>query len=258
MYAIFITGTAGSGKSLLTSNLLEWYNSNDITPISINLNPGVSILPYEPDVDVRDFIDIYSIMENYNLGPNGSLILANDLISTKLNEIQQQAEELNPDYIIVDTPGQIELFAFRSSGPYIVSNFFSDNKLNLFTIDGNLAQSPINYVSLMFLSQSVKLRLNIPQINVLTKRDKIIDNLNEILEWPISSSSLQNSLNKEKNFEESLLSKDLIKTLFKSGHIANPIAVSNTTMNGMINLSAALSRVFTYGEEEGKKNSNNL
>jgi hypothetical protein len=110
----------------------------------------------------------------------------------------------------------------------------------------------------MFLSQSVKLRLNIPQINVLTKRDKIIDNLKEILEWPISNSSLQNSLNKEKNFEESLLSKDLIKTLFKSGHIANPIAISNTTMNGMINLSAALSRVFTYGEEEGKKNSNQL
>jgi GPN-loop GTPase len=256
MYAIFITGTAGSGKSLLTSNLLEWYNSNDTTPISINLDPGVSMLPYEPDVDVRDFIDIYSIMENYNLGPNGSLILANDLISTKLNEIQQQAEELNPDYIIVDTPGQIELFAFRSSGPYLISNFFSDNKINLFTIDGTLANSPINYVSLMFLSQSVRLRLNIPQINVLTKRDKIIDNLKEILEWPISMSSLQNSLNKEKNFEESLLSKDLIKTLFKSGHLANPIAISNTTMNGMINLSAALSRVFTYGEEEGKKNSN--
>ena len=89
----------------------------------------------------------------------------------------------------------------ESSGPYLVSNFFSDNKLNLFTIDGTLAQSPINYVSLMFLSQSVKLRLNIPQINVLTKRDKIIDNLEEILEWSNSISSLQNSLNKEKNFE---------------------------------------------------------
>ena len=53
-----------SGKSLLTSYLLEGDNSNDITPISINLDPGVSILPYEPDVDVRDFIHIYSIMEN--------------------------------------------------------------------------------------------------------------------------------------------------------------------------------------------------
>ncbi|MBA3750205.1 MAG: ATP/GTP-binding protein, partial [Nitrosopumilus sp.] len=153
-------------------------------------------------------------------------------------------------YIIVDTPGQIELFAFRSSGPYFVSNFFSDNKVSLFTIDGTLAESPINYVSLMFLSQSVKLRLKTPQINVLTKRDKIIDKLEEVLEWSRSISTLQNSLNKEKNFEESLLSKDLINTLFKSGHISNPIAISNTTMNGMLNLSAALSRILTQGEEE--------
>ena len=250
MYAIFVTGTAGSGKSLLTSNLLEWYNSNDISPISINLDPGVANLPYNPDVDVRDFIDIYSIMENYNLGPNGSLILANDLISTKLSEIQQQVDEMNPDYVIVDTPGQIELFAFRSSGPYFVSNFFSDNKVTLFTIDGTFAESPINYVSLMFLSQSVKLRLNTPQINVLTKRDKIIDKLKEVLDWSNSISSLQDSLDKEKNFEQSLLSKDLIKTLLRSGNITNPIAISNITMNGMINLSAALSRIFTHGEEE--------
>lgn len=255
MYTIFITGTAGSGKSLLTSNLLQWYNSNDITPISINLDPGVVNLPYDPDVDVRELIDIYSIMEKYNLGPNGSLILANDLIATQLDEIQNQVHEINPDYIIIDTPGQIELFAFRSSGPYFVSNFFSDNKIALFTIDGTLATSPINYVSLMFLSQSVKLRLNLPQINVLTKRDKIIDKLNEVLQWPTSISSLQDSLNKEKNFEESLLSKDLMKTLFKSGNITNPIAISNTTMNGMINLSAALSRIFTYGEEEKKATS---
>jgi len=250
MHTIFVTGTAGSGKSLLTSNLLEWYTSNDVTPISINLDPGVANLPYNPDVDVREFIDIYSIMENYNLGPNGSLILANDLIATKLSEIQQQVDELNPDYIIVDTPGQIELFAFRSSGPYFVSNFFSDTKVSLFTIDGTLAESPINYVSLMFLSQSVKLRLKTPQINILTKRDKIIDKLEEVLEWSRSISALQNSLNKEKNFEESLLSKDLINTLFKSGHISNPIAISNTTMNGMLNLSAALSRILTQGEEE--------
>ena len=205
MYTIFVTGTAGSGKSLLTSNLLEWYNSNDFTPISINLDPGVTNLPYNPDVDVRDFIDIYSIMENYNLGPNGSLILA---------------------------------------------NFFSDNKVSLFTIDGTLAESPSNYVSLMFLSQSVKLRLNIPQINVLTKRDKIIDKLEEVLEWSNSISSLQDSLNKEKNLEQSLQSKDLIKTLLKNGHITNPIAISNITMNGMINLSASLSRIFTQGEEK--------
>jgi GTPase SAR1 family protein len=250
MNTIFVTGTAGSGKSLLTSKLLEWYNSNETTPISVNLDPGVTNLPYEPDIDVRDFVDIYSIMENYNLGPNGSLILANDLISTKLDEIQQQVQELNPDFIIVDTPGQIELFVFRLSGPYFISNFFSDNKATLFTMDGAIAESPINYVSLLFLSQAVKLRLKIPQINVLTKRDKIINKLKEVIEWSYSETSLQNSLNNEKDYEQSLLSKDIIKTLFKSGNTISPIAMSNLTMSGMVNLTAALSRILTQGEKE--------
>lgn len=249
MYSIFVTGTAGSGKSYLTSRLLEWYHSNDASPIAINLDPGVEKLPYEPDIDVREFIDIYSIMDNYNLGPNGSLILANDLIATKIDEIQNQVNELNPDYIIIDTPGQIELFAFRSSGPYFISNFFSDNKTSIFTIDGTIAQNPINYVSLIFLAQSVKLRLKIPQVNVLTKRDKIIDSLEEILGWANSFINIQNSLSKEGNNEQSLISKDLIKILYKSDNVINPIPLSNLTMNGMINLSAALSRIFTQGNE---------
>ena len=252
MHTIFITGTAGSGKSLLTARLLEWYHSNEVAPISINLDPGVSKLQYDPDIDVREFIDFYSIMEDYNLGPNGSLILANDLISTKIEEIQNQVQELNPDYIIIDTPGQIELFAFRSSGPYFVSNFYSDTKVTLFTIDGTLATSPISFVSLLFLSQSIKLRLGIPQINVLTKRDKIIEKLPEILDWSNSMTSIQNSLNHEKDTEQSLLGKDIIRTLYKSGNMLSPIAMSNITMNGMVNLSAALSRILTQGEEEHK------
>ena len=250
MHTIFITGTAGSGKSLLTSRLLEWYHSNDVAPISINLDPGVSKLHYEPDIDVRELIDYYSIMEDYNLGPNGSLILANDLISTKVEEIQKEVQEFNPDYVIIDTPGQIELFAFRSSGPYFVSNFYSDTKVTLFTMDGTLATSPISFVSLMFLSQSIKLRLNIPQINVLTKRDKIIDKLPEILDWSNSLTALENSLSLEKDAEQSLLSKDIIKTLYRSGNMVSPIAMSNITMNGIVNLSAALSRILTLGEEE--------
>ena len=42
--------------------------------------------------------------------------MANDLIASKINEIQDEVNNINPDYLIVDTPGQIELFAYRSSG----------------------------------------------------------------------------------------------------------------------------------------------
>ena len=35
---------------------------------------------------------------------------------------------MNPDYLIVDTPGQIELFAYRSSGPFLVENIHQKKK----------------------------------------------------------------------------------------------------------------------------------
>lgn len=249
MDAIFITGTAGSGKSLLTSRLLQWYVDRKSFPVSINLDPGAVSLPYEPDVDVRDYIDINTLMEKYNLGPNGSLVMASDMIATRLDEIQDEVNDLNPDHVLIDTPGQIELFAFRASGPYFVSNLQSDNKVNLFIYDGVLVSSPINFVSIGLLASSVKLRLKIAQVNILTKRDLIVDKLRNILEWSSSALSLESSLDNEKDAEYSLLSKDLVRSMSKGGFHQNVIPVSSMTLNGMVNLSAALARIVSQGEE---------
>jgi GTPase SAR1 family protein len=188
-------------------------------------------------------------MEKYNLGPNGSLVMASDMIATRLDEIQDEVNDLNPDYVLIDTPGQIELFAFRASGPYFVSNLQADNKVNLFIYDGMLVSSPINFVSIALLASSVKLRLKIAQVNILTKRDLIVDKLRNILEWSSSALSLESSLDNEKDAEYSLLSKDLVRSMNKGGFHQNVIPVSSMTLNGMVNLSAALARIVSQGEE---------
>jgi hypothetical protein len=247
--AIFITGTAGSGKSLLTSKLMHWYQDNNAYPVALNLDPGAVNLPYEPNVDVRNYINIATLMESYGLGPNGSLIMASDMIATKLDDIQKEIDELNPDYLIVDTPGQIELFAFRASGPYFVVNLHADNKSTIFVFDGMLVSSPINFVSISLLASSVKLRLKTPQINVLTKRDLIIDKLKNIMEWSGSATALEYVLNSEKDAEHSLLAKDLARSMSKGGFAQSLIPVSNVNMNGLVNLAAALSRILNLGED---------
>lgn len=247
--AIFVAGTAGSGKSLLTSRLLQWYRDSGTYPIALNLDPGVASLPYQPDVDIRDYIDIGVLMDNYALGPNGALVMASDMAATKLDEIQNEVDELNPDYVIVDTPGQIELFAFRASGPYFVSNFNADSKATLFAFDGTLVSSPINFVSIALLSSSVKLRLKTAQINVLTKRDLVIDRLKDILDWAASTQALDSALSGEKESEYSLLSKDLSRSMTKAGFAPGLIAMSSTTMNGIVNVAAALSRTLNQGED---------
>ena len=133
MKSIFLTGTAGSGKSLLTSKIYEYYTRNGAFAAILNLDPGVETLPYTCDIDVRDYVDIVSIMKQYELGPNGALVMANDLIATKIDEIQREIDSTNPDYLLVDTPGQIELFAYRTSGPFLVQNLNLDEKISIFT-----------------------------------------------------------------------------------------------------------------------------
>jgi GTPase SAR1 family protein len=116
----FVAGTAGSGKSLLTSALKNWFVNRGEDAIAVNLDPGVVELPYEAEVDIRDRIQLQQVMEDYQLGPNGALVLAADLIATKMGEIQEEIDSFKPENVIVDTPGQTELFAFRESGEFVV------------------------------------------------------------------------------------------------------------------------------------------
>ena len=67
----FITGTAGSGKSLLTGALKNWYVNRGEDAIAVNLDPGVVDLPYDPDVDIRDRIQLQDVMQDYGLGRTG-------------------------------------------------------------------------------------------------------------------------------------------------------------------------------------------
>ncbi len=249
MKTIFISGTAGAGKSLLTSKLYEYYTKNGAFAAVLNLDPGVESLPYTCDIDVRDYVDIVSIMQQYDLGPNGALIMANDLIASKIDDIQNEVNRVNPDYLIVDTPGQIELFAYRSSGPFLVENISSEEKTSIFLFDGALITSPVNFVSIALLATSIRLRLKLSTINVLTKTDLIGTKLKDILQWTTSLSTLENAIAKEADGEIYTLTTNILRGLNLGGFAQGLIPVSNVTGDGFVNLEGALSRILNLGEE---------
>jgi len=246
--AIFVTGTAGSGKSMLTSKILEYYQNNGVFASVLNLDPGVESLPYRPDVDVRDYVDIVQIMKQYDLGPNGSMIMANDLIATKIEDIQNEIHGVNPDYLIVDTPGQIELFAYRASGPFFIQNIDASEKTNIFLYDGTMIVSPSNFISISLLATSIKLRLGLPTINVMTKTDLIPDKIDQVLKWSSDPISLEEELETLEG-ETYSFATDILRTLNIGEFAGDLIPISNLTGEGMVNLQAALSRIINLGEE---------
>ena len=249
MKSIFIVGTAGAGKSLLTSKIYEYYTRNGAFAAILNLDPGVETLPYACDVDVRDHVDIVSLMKQYELGPNGALIMANDLIATKIDAIRDEVDKANPDYLLVDTPGQIELFAYRASGQFLVQNLNLDEKMSIFLFDGSLVTTPVNFVSIALLATSIKLRLNLPTINVLTKTDLIGDKLKEILKWTTNLPALENAISQEVDGETYTLTTSILRGLNLGGFAQGIIPLSNVSGEGMVNLESALSRTINLGEE---------
>lgn len=249
MHIIFVTGTAGSGKSLLTSALLPWYAERGAHAVALNLDPGATNLPYAPAVDVRDHINLRALMDSYMLGPNGALVMAADLIATRLPELQAELEELRADYLIVDTPGQLELFAYRPSGPYVVEALKGDGAVILFLFDATLVRTPANLVSIALLAASVQVRIGAPQVPVLSKRDLVEDAWRTILQWSSSTAALEAALGQAGSSTDYLLSSHILRSLVRTGFSFELLPVSATTRDGFVELSATLGRVLRGGEE---------
>ena len=247
---IFVIGMAGSGKSYLVSTLQDWLRMKKLNAISVNLDPGVVNLPYNPTVDCRMFVDTNRLMQEYELGPNGALIMAADLIADHMEEIKQNIEDEAADIVLVDTPGQIELFAFRQSGPYISEAISGEGKAVVYVFDGAFSKNPANYVSNMFLSAAVYNRLLLPQVYAITKSDLLSEQeLDQMVSWAEDFEELEQSLETQLGKTESLINRDLARAISDVGLMSEPIPISAKTFTGLIELYAALTRIFAGGEE---------
>jgi GTPase SAR1 family protein len=235
MPVVFIIGTAGSGKSLFTASFSGWLKMSKQDVAVVNLDPGALKLPYSPDVDIRNYVDVGDLMEKYGLGPNGAMIVAADLIADEIENITRDIEAAKADLVLVDTPGQMELFAFRASGPYMFDAVFPIN--------------PVNYVSNMFLSAAVYNRFFQPQVHVLSKCDLLPKkDVEKIADWSANLNSLEDAINQLEG-EKRLFNRNMVHAISKLGLRFMLIPISGKTNQGMNNFNTTLERILTGGEK---------
>jgi GTPase SAR1 family protein len=250
MFIVFIIGTAGSGKSLLTGVLSEWLKMSKQDVATVNLDPGAVTLPYSPDVDVRDYVNVDELMEKYSLGPNGALIMAADLIAEDIERISKEVEELKSDIVLVDTSGQMELFAFRASGPYIASELTKETKAIVYLFDAVFSANPLNYVSNLFLSAAIYNRFLLPQVHLLSKCDLLPkEEVDKIVDWSADPKALEFSIEEKLEGTKRLLSRNMLFAIYKLGLKFLLVPVSAKTNDGMINFNMTLERILSEGEK---------
>lgn len=250
MFVAFVIGTAGSGKSLLTASFADWLRMGGQDVVTVNLDPGALTLPYRADVDVRDYVNVGEIMEKYGLGPNGALVMAADLIAEEAERLGEEIRDLRPDIALVDTSGQMELFAFRASGPYIARELTKEQKVLVYLFDAVFSLDPLNYVSNLFLSAAVHNRFLIPQLHVLSKCDLLpAEEVDRVAEWSEDPEMLEAAIEERLSGTGRLLSRDMMHAIHRLGLDFLLIPVSAKINEGMINLNAALERILTSGEK---------
>ncbi|MBT0160267.1 GTPase [Candidatus Bathyarchaeota archaeon A05DMB-2] len=246
----FIIGTAGSGKSLFTAAFSEWLKMSKQDVAAVNLDPGALKLPYSPDVDVRNYVDVGNLMEKYGLGPNGALIMAADLIADEVENITKDIEDIDADIVLVDTPGQMELFAFRASGPYIVNELTREPKVIVYLFDAVFSVNPLNYVSNMFLSAAIYNRFFQPQVHLLSKIDLIPrKEVEKIVDWSADVKALEDSIEQELEDMKRLFSRNMMRAIAHLGLKFLLVPVSAKTNKGLTNVNAMLERILTGGEK---------
>lgn len=247
---IFVIGLAGSGKSMISYSLWEWFRRIKQDICVFNLDPGVINIPYDPEFDIREYINIWRMMEDNKIGPNTALIVSMDLALPFIDKINTEIGKRNPDILVVDTPGQMEIFAYRIIGDYIVRHLIGDQKMMLFILDGVFCKDPKNFISNLLIAASTKFKFNLPSINVLNKIDLLSrEELLRIYGWYKDPHRLFSALNRHYPSNESEMMIKIFRIIKTYSLGEDFIAVSAETLNNFDILIQGLTRVLFRGEE---------
>lgn len=76
----------------------------------VNLDPAAEKFEYEPSIDIKDLISLEDVMEELQYGPNGGLIYCMEFLMNNIDWLEDEVGSYTDDYLIIDCPGQIELY----------------------------------------------------------------------------------------------------------------------------------------------------
>ncbi|KAJ1983379.1 hypothetical protein H4R33_004770 [Dimargaris cristalligena] len=203
---ILCIGMAGSGKTTFMQRMNAHLRAQKQAPYVLNLDPAVSKLPYGTNIDIRDTIDYKQVMKEYKLGPNGAILTALNLFTTKFDQVLEFVDKRSEalDYVIVDTPGQIEIFTWSASGSIITDSLAATYPTVLaYIIDTPRTTSPATFMSNMLYACSILYKTKLPFILVFNKTD--VQSHQFAVEWMSDFEAYQRALKDDTTYMSSLM-----------------------------------------------------
>ncbi|KAK4166660.1 hypothetical protein QBC43DRAFT_232199 [Cladorrhinum sp. PSN259] len=207
--AIVCIGMAGSGKTTFMQRINAYLHEKKDPPYVMNLDPAVTHSPFQSNIDIRDSVNYKKVMEEYKLGPNGGIMTSLNLFSTKVDQVMNILEKRaapdpeNPakkpiSRILVDTPGQIEVFVWSASGTILLESLASSFPTVIaYIIDTPRSSSTSTFMSNMLYAVSILYKMKLPMILVFNKADAKDPSFAK--EWMTDYEAFQAALTEDEN-----------------------------------------------------------
>lgn len=225
-------------------------NNKNMPAYCINLDPACLDVPYSPSIDIRDTVDYKQVMQQHHLGPNGAIMTSLNLYATKFDQVirilEERADENQlSEFLLVDTPGQIEAFTWSASGAILSESLASTfPTVMVFVVDTvRCASSPNTFMSNMLYACSMYYRTRLPLVICFNKTDVVSHEF--CMEWMKDFESFQEALDNARNegntnnggesgFYDSLTrSLSLVLDEFYTEFSKNAVGVSAVTGDGI-------------------------
>ncbi|NP_001082424.1 GPN-loop GTPase 2 [Xenopus laevis] len=169
-----VIGPPGSGKSTYVRAMQALLARMGRKSAIINLDPAGEDEPGAA-VSLRELLGLEEVMSELRLGPNGSLLYCMEYLQENLDWLRARLQGLRGTYLLLDCPGQVELYTHHPALPDILRRLggWGLRLCAVHLVDSHYCTDPAKFISVLCTSLSTMLHVELPHINVLSKMDLI-------------------------------------------------------------------------------------